>query len=359
MKVIFVTEQKIMGGGEWNLLFLIEKMLTYDIEIGVLSCNDILLSLLPDTVKKYKSEDIGRRGWLSSLPLIWRQVDLEKITKKKWDIIHFYSPNPTCRMLFSHAKKVLTVHGPWERANGLRGLQLQFLIDKFLPVSSDVDRSCTVSDNKKKCIELGIKPSNYSKCIDDVLLCNKGQFNFLCLGRYQSVKGQDLLLSAVAAIQSKIPKTIKINLSFYGEVDESRKEDILFYDRLLSFKERYFNFDNVTVEFYKSDRNIEILYDWADVCIIPSRYESFSMVAAESLSFGVPVIVSNNGAPHAFIKGRKSGLIFENDCVDSLALCLIDFIQSPNQFNDFLGYRERFSISRQVEETLDIYRTLI
>ena len=83
------------------------------------------------------------------------------------------------------------------------------------------------------------------------------------------------------------------------------------------------------------------------------------MVAAESLTFGLPIIVSDNGAPHTFIKGKNSGLIFRNNNVESLASCLFDFIGSYNSFDDFVDYRERFSISRQALEVLDVYNSVM
>lgn len=359
MKVLYVTEQNIMGGGEWNLLFLIGEMLEYNIEIGILSCNDELLNLLPDRVKKFNCKGITKRGWLSYIPLIWRQIDLSKTTGQSWDIIHFYSPNPTCRMLFNRSKKVWTVHGAWEHASGFRGAQLQLIIDKFLPVSEDVNRTCSVPVNKVKCIELGIKPSNYMKNINEKEAEHKAQFNFLCLGRYQSVKGQDILLNALGSLKAKMPKGIYINLHLYGEVDDSRKEDIIFYKKLLSIKERFEDCEYINVRINGANKDIESLYNWADVCVIPSRYESFSMVAAESLTFGLPIIVSDNGAPHTFIKGKNSGLIFRNNNVESLASCLFDFIGSYNSFDDFVDYRERFSISRQALEVLDVYNSVM
>lgn len=356
MKVLFVTEQKIMGGGEYNLLFLIKELQRYDLDIGVLSCNELFLSLLPNTVKKYNYPNISKKGWLSFLPLIWRQLNVYRITGQSWDIIHFYSPNPTCRMLLNCSKKVWTVHGPWEHASGLRGLQLQLFIDRFLPVSDDVRRTCTVTTQKVSCIELGIKPSNYIK---QWTFKTPKVFNLLCLGRYQYVKGQDVLLNALHRLQIQLPEDYKINLSFYGEVDQSRPDDILFYEQLIYQSKIFDSSDVITVSFNASSRDIEKLYDWADVCIIPSRYESFSMVAAEALTFGLPIIVSNNGAPHTFLEGKCSGLVFENANADSLASCLMSLISEPEQFCRFSGYRNRFSISRQAEEILEVYNSVM
>ncbi|MHA2826700.1 glycosyltransferase family 4 protein [Vibrio harveyi] len=356
MKVLFVTEQEIMGGGEWNLLFLVKELHSYNLDIGVLSCNDSLLNQLPDTVKKFNDPSVKKRGWLSFIPLIWRQIDIKKITGQDWDVIHIYSPNLTCRMLWNRSKKIWTVHGPWEHASGLRGEQLQLFIDKFLPVSQDVKNTCTVTKAKVRCIELGIKPSNYSKKLEHQEL---NKINLLCLGRYQSVKGQDILLHALDKIRSHLPQYFEINMSFYGEVDQTRKEDILYYKRLVELKSGFDNSDLINITFNPSCKEIETLYDWADVCVIPSRYESFSMVAAESLSFGVPIIVSDKGAPHTFLEGKSSGLIFENENADSLAACLKKLIDKREHFNCFSGYRDRFSIARQAKEVLEVYREVM
>ncbi|WP_229618464.1 glycosyltransferase family 4 protein [Vibrio parahaemolyticus] len=359
MKVLFVTEQKIMGGGEWNLLFLIKELHNYNLDIGVLSCNDNLLNQLPDTIKKFNDPSVNKRGWLSFIPLIWRQINVKKITGQDWDVIHIYSPNLTCRMLWNCSRKVWTVHGPWEHANGLRGAQLQLFIDKFLPVSQDVNNTCTITESKVRCIELGIKPSSYSKKSKRSKTQVLRTINFLCLGRYQPVKGQDILLQALGKMCSYLPQNFVVNMSFYGEVDQTRKEDVLYYEQLMVAKAEFDNSDQINVTFNPSCKEIETLFDWADVCIIPSRYESFSMVAAESLSFGIPIIVSDKGAPHTFLDGKSSGLIFENDNADSLASCLKKMIDKHESFNCFSGYKDRFSISRQAKEILEVYREVM
>jgi glycosyltransferase involved in cell wall biosynthesis len=57
--------------------------------------------------------------------------------------------------------------------------------------------------------------------------------------------------------------------------------------------------------------NRKSIYDNLDVCVVPSRMsEAFGMVAAEALSFGVPVVASRRGAlPEVVLHGENSYLV--------------------------------------------------
>lgn len=56
-----------------------------------------------------------------------------------------------------------------------------------------------------------------------------------------------------------------------------------------------------------------------DCILVPSMYrESFSLVTAEAMAFGIPVIASNRGGMVDMIKPNENGILFEQGDVDSL-----------------------------------------
>lgn len=56
-----------------------------------------------------------------------------------------------------------------------------------------------------------------------------------------------------------------------------------------------------------------------DICIIPSRYEPFSIVCLEAMACGKPVVASNVGGLPYVIEDGKSGLLFERGNAKDLA----------------------------------------
>jgi D-inositol-3-phosphate glycosyltransferase len=64
---------------------------------------------------------------------------------------------------------------------------------------------------------------------------------------------------------------------------------------------------------------LPLYYNAADVSVIPSYYESFGLVALESLACGTPVIGTNVGALKKIIDIPEAGYIIENNSPDILA----------------------------------------
>ena len=60
-------------------------------------------------------------------------------------------------------------------------------------------------------------------------------------------------------------------------------------------------------------------YAGADVCLIPSRYESFGMVALEAMASGVPVIASRAGGLAVTVQDSVTGRLVPEGDVSALA----------------------------------------
>ena len=99
----------------------------------------------------------------------------------------------------------------------------------------------------------------------------------------------------------------------------------------------YFNYCKLLAKFvtYKTRRKIEFLghvddpsYYFANslAVVVPSRYESFSVVTIEALNYGKPVIVPSNTGAQELIEDNISGLIFENSSPKSLSICINDVL---------------------------------
>ncbi|HLZ10116.1 MAG TPA: glycosyltransferase [Chloroflexota bacterium] len=122
----------------------------------------------------------------------------------------------------------------------------------------------------------------------------------LFVGRMDPIKGLDLLLQAVALLKDR-PTMRLVVVGGSGAEDEMARDQAL-VARL--------GIEN-QVDFRGSveQEDLPFYYQAADVCVIPSHYESFGLVAIESLACGTPVIGSMVGGLPTVIRDGDNGLL--------------------------------------------------
>jgi D-inositol-3-phosphate glycosyltransferase len=63
----------------------------------------------------------------------------------------------------------------------------------------------------------------------------------------------------------------------------------------------------------QGQENLRYFYSAADVCVVPSRYESFGLVALESMACGTPVIASEVGGLKSTVLDGRTGFLVPDD----------------------------------------------
>lgn len=82
---------------------------------------------------------------------------------------------------------------------------------------------------------------------------------------------------------------------------------------------------NVEEPLYES-KDIQAVFDWADIMVLPSRFEGLPLVIIDAMSCGVPVVSTNVGAISEIIEHEKTGfLLEENDFVSQAGDILSSF----------------------------------
>jgi glycosyltransferase involved in cell wall biosynthesis len=67
------------------------------------------------------------------------------------------------------------------------------------------------------------------------------------------------------------------------------------------------------------DVELDLLYDFASLVIVPSRYESFSLVALEALTHGTPILISDRVRISDYLNNVSGCTVFKyNDIQDFL-----------------------------------------
>lgn len=182
--------------------------------------------------------------------------------------------------------------------------------------------SNNVDPAKIKVIPCGVdlrlfKPMPMQKAKKFLGLSTEKEF-ILYVGRIDAIKGIDVLIKAFDYIMKRPlrrPKELGL-IIIGGEVDNSIREENQEWQRLkklvknLGLQER--------IAFWGPQRQdlLPYFYCAAQALILPSRYESFGMVALEAMACGTTVIASDvGGLPFTIKDGENGFLIPEGDWV--------------------------------------------
>ena len=144
--------------------------------------------------------------------------------------------------------------------------------------------------------------------------CN-GEKIVLYVGRINPLKGVEQLLGAMALLNQQ-----KAKLVIVGGGEQSRSE----MKRLKDLSERLEIQRSVVFQGLVKQELLPYYYSAADVCVVPSYYESFGLVALESLACGTPVVSTKVGCAEHVIRHGKTGYLV----VDNTPATLADAIKT-------------------------------
>jgi glycosyltransferase involved in cell wall biosynthesis len=118
------------------------------------------------------------------------------------------------------------------------------------------------------------------------------------------------------------------------------------------------------VLFLGSRNDVDILVGAADVVAVPAIWaESFGLIIAEAMAGGRPVVASRIGGITELIKGGTNGLLVEPGDQRGLAEAILHMLNNVAYREQIVSaalseVRERFDLSRQVAQLVDLYDTL-
>jgi len=130
----------------------------------------------------------------------------------------------------------------------------------------------------------------------------------LFIGRIQPLKGIDILLKAIALATDDLPDLCgHLGLTIIGgDLQATMDREML---RLTRLKKKLGISDLVTFLGARDQDTLLYYYSAAQVCVVPSYYESFGMVALEAMACGAPVIASKVGGLTFTVKDGVTGYL--------------------------------------------------
>jgi len=145
----------------------------------------------------------------------------------------------------------------------------------------------------------------------------------LCVGRIDPLKGLDQLLRALTYIKSnEAPRLIIVG------GDQHSQDEVHALQRMV--RELHIE-DQVSFVGTVAQERLPLFYSAADICVIPSYYESFGMVALESLSCGTPIVATDVGGMRHIIRNNEAGRIVEDNTPRQLASKISDLLSEEDQ----------------------------
>lgn len=138
----------------------------------------------------------------------------------------------------------------------------------------------------------------------------------LAVGRLERMKGFDLLLDAVAALDDP-----RVQVAIGG--DGSQREALLAQATRLGLSEQVHLLGRL------SDSEVAGSMRAADVVVVPSRWEAFGIVALEAWRAGTPLVASVHGGMPEFIRDGVDGLVVDPVDPEALASAIRGLLEAP------------------------------
>lgn len=188
----------------------------------------------------------------------------------------------------------------------------------------------------------------FKKDILEQLGINKEYEKIVCFaGRLTKNKGLDILLEA-----SKIYGNEKILTLIVG--DGKAKKELQKIQKKLKIKNFVF-VGNKKQDFLRK------IYNISNVLTLPSRKESFGLVALEAIACGTPVVATKNGGLIDFVN-TKVGILVENENVEELGKAIKYVLENENEFSKeyLIKYtKQNYSQDKLINKMIEEYKNIL
>lgn len=171
---------------------------------------------------------------------------------------------------------------------------------------------------------------------EPVKAVSDGPFNILMLGRVNRIKGQEVLIEALAALPE--PCRGRLSARIVGSAFETREPELELQRRIdaagLGDRVKLLPFVPDPAEHFR----------WADIVVVPSRLpESLGRVAIEAQAYGRPPVVSDIGGLGEVVENGRTGWLVPPNDAPALSQRLQGIMADPTQLERFArAGRERF-----------------
>ncbi len=251
------------------------------------------------------------------------------------NIIKFFSDHLAGALILRTAKKVILVDESIEQFS----LVKKIAVDKVVKINNAIDTEI-FSKKIVSATDLGVPQLNEKKIL-------------LFVGNLMLVKRLDLVLEALKKLADSNLALIVVG----GGYEESEYRGMV---KQLELQDSVYFVGQIN-----DHRILAKYYSLAQATVVASDYESFSLVALESLACATPVIGSRISALQNKIEPVVNGLLFTEGSSDDLVKKIKEFFDySPAQRERFgINGREqvikKFSLEKNLEDLVNVYKAIV
>ena len=290
------------------------------------------------------------------------------------NIVHARSRAPAWSCFFSciitRRKFVTTFHGTYNFSNKLKKFYNSIMVRSDLVIAGsnfifdhiNNNYSHLINNRKLLVIFRGINTEYYSNASINELQIKKflskieigsETFKILLPGRLTRWKGQEMFIESLNHLKKKYGKE-----NFQAIILGSHQGRKVYYKKLLSLVERYQLKKHIF--FLEHFKEIPVAYYISDVVVSPSiEPEAFGRVAVEAQSMKKPILASDLGGSKETIIDGKSGYLFKNNNIDSLAEHLNNIMDMDKSKLQSIGNEGRKNILKKFDVEKMCYSTFL
>ena len=169
-------------------------------------------------------------------------------------------------------------------------------------------------------------------------------------GIYTLIDAFDNLLRHYGQLQQESSSNLRLIIVGEGHL----KKDLMRYvcQRRL---QRYVHFTG-----FVDERTKIALYHSSDVCVIPSLYEPFGIVALEAMACGIPIVASDIGGLSEIVENNVTGLKVQAGVSDLLTVAIMNLIDNPSlarqlASNAYGCVKRKYNQELLAEKTISAY----
>ena len=187
----------------------------------------------------------------------------------------------------------------------------------------------------------------------------------LFVGRIEPLKGIDTLIKSISLlIKNKRNKQPDICLAIIGGNKPSDNQEMSQEMKKLHKLIEDLNLKDAVKFLGQRPQNLlPYYYSAADIAVVPSHYESFGMVALESMACGTPVIASQVGGLAYLINDGKTGFHVPDQDANALSDRLSEVLFNDNLLEDVGAqasiYAKDYSWEKITPQIVAVYQEVI
>jgi glycosyltransferase involved in cell wall biosynthesis len=275
-----------------------------------------------------------------NVPLLYRGqfvVTIHDLThtrfpgRKKSHLVHRLAYNLILTMAIRRAKKIIAV------SNATKTEILEHFVDvakKITTIYEGVSSDYKMLHKDEAFAEVS-KKFNITKPF------------LLYVGVWRRYKNLPMLAQAF----DKLSETFDYQLVLAGEPDPFYPD---IKEQVFSIKHK----DRLRAVGRVSDKDLNLLYNAADLMILPSLYEGFGLTVLEAASAGTPVVCSDIPALREVM--GQAAEYFDPNNLDNMTDVISQILEKPTRLEELanLGLRRvtHFSWKKAAEETINVYQ---